>query len=386
MLKLLPQEVSPNVKAEQVRLLYKQGVTIQLLGVFTAFISISIFWNVAKHDLLLLWLFIMTTTSFIRLEVNRRFNKISATSFDINKWANIYVVGTFISGIIWGSLAFLYEPTWPASNQVMLFVIFAGITAGSFNTNSSYFIAFPAFFLPAILSLMFVILQHKFQGYIELSLLFFIYMILMYFSSLKFNNGLANALELRFENEKIAKKLENSNVTLTQLANIDGLTKLHNRRSMDKFLLSKWNEHFDEQNHLTFILVDIDYFKDFNDTYGHALGDECLIEVATALARDIRSKYDMAARYGGEEFALIFSHTDKDTALKIAERIRNYVLSLKIDHKSSKINKYVTISIGVSTVIPQSSGNPLAIINASDKALYDAKENGRNCIKYLDIE
>ena len=128
-------------------------------------------------------------------------------------------------------------------------------------------------------------------------------------------------------------------------------------------------------------MLDIDYFKPYNDTYGHTEGDDCLNYVAQALNKSILRAGDLLARYGGEEFVVILPGSDKDGASKLAERLRKKVESLEIMHSGSKISEYVTISLGVASMIPGDNEGPEVLVSTADKELYKAKAEGRNRVK-----
>lgn len=168
---------------------------------------------------------------------------------------------------------------------------------------------------------------------------------------------------------------------LESMASIDGLTDINNRRRFDEILETEWHRTMRESAALSLIMIDIDFFKKYNDLYGHASGDDCLRAVAQALKKSIKRASDNVARYGGEEFAVILPGTDNESAAMIAERIRSSVESLKIPHGQNKGNDYVTISLGVATVFPLQNTNPLMLIKAADRFLYQAKDEGKNCVK-----
>jgi len=375
---LFPEKPSPAIRGEQVRLLYQQGSAIQLLGILTAVIAVALFWNLADQTMLLLWLAAIVVVYVIRLALNVRFSKIAEGDFDAHRWERRYIAGTFVSGLVWSGLALFCDPAWPVPYQVMLFVIFTGLIGGAFNTNSSVFIAFPAFYLSPVVVLMYVILQQTGVGYIELALLFAVYVAQMHTSSLRFYNRLTQTLRLQFENEELAYSLAHSNEQLLRLAEIDQLTQVFNRRSMDRFLADEWKRHLKDNRALTVLFLDIDYFKEYNDTYGHLAGDHCLSAVAQTLKENIRTDRDMVARYGGEEFAVILPHTECKEARHIAQRIMEDIQDLCIMHTTSRVADELTVSIGITTMVPNPAHEVSAIIDTADKALYDAKRRGRN--------
>ncbi|MEG4858106.1 PleD family two-component system response regulator [Microcoleus sp. K1-B6] len=172
--------------------------------------------------------------------------------------------------------------------------------------------------------------------------------------------------------------LVEANIELQRLASLDSLTGVANRRQFNEDLNKEWQRMAREQLPLSLILSDIDYFKKYNDTYGHLAGDFCLQQVAQAISRAIKRPADILARYGGEEFAVILPNTKAEGALKVAEAMRHEVLNLKIAHAQSAVNKYVTLSLGVFSVVPQDISDPSILIAAADKVLYEAKKQGRN--------
>lgn len=169
------------------------------------------------------------------------------------------------------------------------------------------------------------------------------------------------------------------NRDLEKLSREDSLTGLANRRYFDECLRIEWNRCQRENTPLSLILMDIDYFKYFNDCYGHISGDQCLIQIARALKQEASRPAELVGRYGGEEFILLYPSIDanqiKNTLLRIQKRIN----SLAIPHKASKTNHLVTASLGAATVHPVKSLSPEKLINAADQMLYKSKENGRNC-------
>ncbi|MEM7063485.1 MAG: diguanylate cyclase [Cyanobacteria bacterium P01_B01_bin.77] len=175
--------------------------------------------------------------------------------------------------------------------------------------------------------------------------------------------------------KKNTEALRQQNQELTALAMVDALTQIANRRALDEFLRQAWAA----LNHtpLTLILCDIDYFKRYNDTYGHPKGDECLRLVAQALKTAVKRQPDFVARYGGEEFAIVLPNTSLAGARHVAQNIQTTVRDLKIEHGPSDAGDYLTVSMGIATVSSTAYGSPQALIAAADRGLYQAKADGR---------
>ena len=179
---------------------------------------------------------------------------------------------------------------------------------------------------------------------------------------------------------QLYKQLEAANQSLLELATLDGLTGVANRRRFDHYLNNQWLNLVQEQSPLSLILCDIDFFKLFNDQYGHPRGDMCLQKVAGVLSRTAQKKQDLVARYGGEEFAVIMPHTHAAGAVHVAAAMQAEVRNLEIVHSGSLVSEYVSLSVGVATTIPSFDSSPTNLILAADKALYQAKSEGRNRI------
>lgn len=195
---------------------------------------------------------------------------------------------------------------------------------------------------------------------------------------IKFLEQLAIQLGIAIKQWLLYQQLEQANKKLAQQVTIDELTKVGNRRQFDRYIALEWKRCAREKDPLSLILCDIDYFKLYNDAYGHLLGDRCLKAVAQAITKVTKRPADLVARYGGEEFAVILPNTNILGAKYIAEQIRAKIEALKITHIDSKVNNYVTLSIGVTCCIPNRELSFMALIEAADKGLYKAKELGRN--------
>lgn len=172
--------------------------------------------------------------------------------------------------------------------------------------------------------------------------------------------------------------------TLLHLSSIDGLTGLKNRLAFNKSFDEEWRRALRSGYRISVMMIDIDFFKQYNDSYGHLTGDECVVSVADVLKGTTRRPGDMVARFGGDEFVILLPMTEAQNAADIAEKIRSRVESLKIPHRNSGISDYVTLSIGVVTIMPRQEISLVDLIKQADEALYKAKSEGRNKVVHVD--
>ncbi|MGB3509395.1 MAG: diguanylate cyclase, partial [Microcoleaceae cyanobacterium] len=197
-------------------------------------------------------------------------------------------------------------------------------------------------------------------------------------SEIEFIEHLAGQLAIAIQQSELYQKLETANKKLIQLATYDSLTNVANRRLFDEYLEREWRRMAREKTPISLILCDVDYFKFYNDTYGHQAGDRCLQKVANAIKLQVKRPADLVARYGGEEFVVVLPCTDARGAFHVAEQIHLRLQTLKLVNAGSKVSEFVTMSLGVATTIPIPGYSLDKLIKVADEALYQAKEEGRN--------
>jgi len=208
-----------------------------------------------------------------------------------------------------------------------------------------------------------IILHSKVKVFLEL------------FNQKKLVEEQAKLLELKV---KELSELKEANFELQSLSTLDGLTGISNRRSFDNYIDISLKNCARAEKPISLIMADIDFFKGYNDNYGHLQGDYCLIKIAKTIASNVKRPLDFAARYGGEEFAVILPETDEEGAMVIAETIRKNIEELNLTHEHSSVAPYVTLSLGIETISPKIGYSINELIENADKALYKSKLNGRN--------
>ena len=176
-------------------------------------------------------------------------------------------------------------------------------------------------------------------------------------------------------------ELKGLSYNLERMSNIDVLTDLYNRRFFNEMYQREWYSALRSKVSLAIIMIDVDYFKKYNDTYGHIQGDKCLKAVAEAIQKSVKRPRDIVVRYGGEEFVILLPESDKDGAAHIASTVLSSVDELDLLHLASPVYRKVSVSIGIAAVIPTYNDVPDLLLHMMDDALYRAKKDGRNCFR-----
>ncbi|AFZ42725.1 response regulator receiver modulated diguanylate cyclase [Halothece sp. PCC 7418] len=198
------------------------------------------------------------------------------------------------------------------------------------------------------------------------------------FDQLELIQSVANQLGTLMQRLRTETALKQANEKLQHLVSYDGLTAIANRRRFDEYLDEQWRQGKRDRAELSLILCDLDAFKRYNDTLGHQAGDQCLQQVAQGIEAIVNRPLDLVARYGGEEIAILLPKTSQIGAFQLAEKICTAIKELQISHPDSPVSPYVTISVGVSSIIPRDDCAPKTLIRMADNALYQAKKSGRD--------
>lgn len=340
-------------------------------------------WRGDNGPYVLAWLGLMVVTIVWRAWLARRCRRQIADGFDI-KVAYRYSLSLIPPGALWG-LAGFFAHDGDLTSRVVIVTALQAMTMGGVNTLAIYLPAYLAFTVPALslLSLSLVLSGDRLGIFLAMYGLFFLAS--MTVIGRRTYRSLRRTWELTCEREDLIGALTLAHDQLALRAETDGLTGLANRRRFDDVLNAEFLRFRRSGAPLTLILLDVDFFKQFNDTYGHLAGDECLRGVAGVFQDVFLRPSDLAARYGGEEFAGILPETGHDGAIAVAEAIRARVEALAITHAASAAGDCVTVSVGVVTVSDRSLETPLELVAAADRQLYRAKSEGRNrvCAAHL---
>ncbi|NKB36084.1 MAG: diguanylate cyclase [Gammaproteobacteria bacterium] len=381
-------------------------------GVIVAILVLPLSWYWGNKYYLLTWLLCYCLFSFLRYKLTLT-SLTDATSMEMmQRIRHNYTLMTFLSGVAWGgiSLYFLLINLDYGSVLVILAVSLTATSASLYAIYPSIFasFAFPALLPPTIHLLLLENNTANIYGVLVLS-----FLVLMCISCLRLKMLIMNSVGIQFENIRLLDDIEREKSQVSDLnkqlqsdleelrkrdmqlseekdraehlaekllilSTRDGLTGIANRRHFDEYLAKEWNRAVRSSLELSLILCDIDFFKNYNDKYGHQQGDRCLQQVSSVLEDYTRREGDLAARYGGEEFAIILPDTTHENAITHAEKIRAAIEKEAIPHEASSVANIVTISMGLATIRPDRSVFSSRLIADADKLLYQAKSEGRN--------
>lgn len=336
----------------------------------------------------LIWWLCFSAYIIFRAWASRCFSSLDFEIEDYEAWKQRLLVLALLAGIGWGVGGFLIAADLNPLMQMSVLLILMGVSAASVPLLGVYMNVMLAFQVPALWPYMiWMAYQLGWQNGLLLMFIFAFYVLGIVKSMRRLEDNLTDSLKMQYEYERLASSLNETNQQLQQanekleyMTLIDSLTQIHNRRYFEMQLEKEWKRSIREKHPLTIIMIDIDHFKLYNDTYGHATGDDCLRRVALTLKRAVNRPGDVFARIGGEEFVAMLPGIDTEGAYTVAEAMQHNLQQAKIPHATSPVSEYITISMGIASIQPDSDSTTLSLFKLADKALYKAKEKGRNQI------
>lgn len=361
------------IQEQQIRILYQLSPPNYVLSLIAASILTFVFWGVIDRVFLLAWVLWFFISTSARAYINIVFVRRAARSFDPLFWGRVYAFGALVAGCTWSAIALQFDAQWSGAHQVILWTTLAGLISGSVSTHSYYFPALTAFYAPLLVTFTYLGLSQTDLTYYWLVTLVMVFWGIVHVAGRRFQGVLIASLEVKHS-------LEVANKKLAHLSSIDSLTKLFNRGALDGYLSEQWALAEAEQVEMTIVMLDVDYFKDYNDAYGHVEGDACLVAIAELLSQSLEDLGGYIARYGGEEFILVLPGADESVGLAWAEQVKSLVAQAQIAHKQSQVSQYLTCSFGVASIVPGEDSHYTALVIKADNCLYQAKKSGRNCI------
>ena len=392
-----------------------------IMGTIAAAIIFFIYWHTSVRIAISIWFGVYSLVFLLSYLTAQRFNKIPADQKNYHHILNFHIAGSILVGLLWSSISIFLLNTLDSYENLYILLILSGLVAGAVATNIILLSVYFAFVIPASVPTIFFLLIHDSIQMNLSGIILSIFVLLISSCAHRLNKLVSQSLSYQFDNLQIIDKLEQEKNQVTRsysnlefdlakrkkaeeqlilekekaeklaksllaISTLDGLTGIPNRRHFDATIAKEWNRASRTGTPISLIMCDIDYFKSYNDHYGHQKGDACLIQIATILQENARRDDDMAARYGGEEFAIILPTTNLENAMDLAEQMRKAILELSLSHNFSEVENIITASFGVATIVPRKEQQSNNLVSRADKALYKAKQDGRNCVATISPE
>jgi len=367
----------PSLIQGQIAYLYKNKTLGIWSNILLSGILLAFFWMhlPGQYLALLIWFGLIVTLSIVRFLMGKSFqSQRQYTQVELASWANRHVFFTTLLSTIWGLAGIVFFPNDFPHLVLLVMVLFSVLLAAIPTLAASRIAYYFQIFVTLIPTIILLFLSNDAGHDVVAGAMIVMAITLMLVSNYIY---------------QLLLELQKTQVALQDLADTDQLTQIANRRHFDRKFKVEWRRAMREKTPISLLLIDVDFFKKYNDTYGHQAGDQCLKKIAESLASITHRPADLASRYGGEEFAVLLPVTKQKDAVMLAERLRRKVEALKIEHSATDLG-IVTISIGVSCCEPawdftgktpdkdQKVIFPAMLLTAADNALYVSKEQGRN--------
>ena len=401
------------VKAKEVEILYDQAKVSILAAQSAAIVFILALWGHTPANILIPWIIFFSIFNTGRYTLIMAYFKSANRNENYNIWHRRYLIGTAISGLFWGIIAILILPVEDRGYTALTILVITGLAGGSIGTYAISRPAYLSYATTSLLPLAFILLLQQESTLQTFGILVCVYYFFLSASMFRLNKMMEQVVKLQFENFDLLHQLEQEKDTiaklnheleldikhhikneeelhdakikaeglaesLSKLSIQDALTGIANRRGFDEFLANTWNRASRNKSPVSLILCDVDYFKNYNDFYGHPEGDQILKKIAQTIESLSRKGSDLVARYGGEEFAIILPDADIISAQLVAEKIRTAIQKLAIPHAKSSAGECLTISLGLASLTPHKEVDSALLLEQADQCLYSAKEAGRN--------
>jgi len=374
----LDKPLRPELISKCIELMYFQASNAYSSSIAAGAILGVLFWNRVPHVAIIGWAVCYGIMIAIRHQLGVRFRAAPRRNEDAQRW--LYYFGTVvcICGVIWGAYG-VYLARYADTFQLAVVILALGaLLSGAVTAYSVSMPVYLAFSTPTMLPIGVYLVLSPLSGNRFLGLMVFTWMVFMFFGARRFRRFALESLGYQFENVNLVRNLEELASQLKKLSSVDSLTNVANRRRFDEEFEAALDSAKREGAPLSLILCDIDFFKHYNDAYGHMQGDVCLRSIASQLDAAAQRLGALAARIGGEEFAVIMRQAGVDSGVQLAEELRGAIERLGIEHSKSQVSGYVTGSFGVCSMIPAPGTTGSELLQRADEALYEAKRAGRN--------
>ena len=360
-----------HILREQVAQFEENADKVLAGNLISSLMLVSLIYPAVSARSALFWLLLQVMFNTVRLFMSLHHRRrVLQTEEQVRFRYRHHLLMTIISGLIWGLSAFIIFPEHSSEYQLLYLLVMVGYVASALSLSNLLPLAYPILMLILVICIAprLAALDEPYSTRLIIIILLFAIMMLIV---------VARAFRIQYV-ESISLKLE-----LHQQAYQDVLTRLFNRRYFMERLKEEWFRSIRNQQPISIILLDIDHFKRLNDRYGHQKGDECLVEIAAAMAQSVNRVGDFVARIGGEEFVMVLPSTNQQAAVGLAEKVRERIAAIRFKHQGEPFS--VTVSMGIASVVPPVGSDCERLFNMADLALYQAKENGRNRYEIADL-
>jgi diguanylate cyclase (GGDEF)-like protein len=379
------QTLRPELVSKCLEMVYAQAVTAYTASIVAALFLGALFWNMASTEVIVGWMVAYVVLVVLRHQVYVRFRLQVPGAQSSGRWLRWFELGLLATGVMWGLFSVYLAQHGDPHRLAVVVITLGALVSGAVWAYGVFPSAFLAFSAPAMAPIGVYLIAQGTYGDLLLGLIVLTWLWFMFQGARRFRAFAIESLNFQFENMALMgdlaeqrDKAEELAAQLKALSSLDGLTGVPNRRHFDGEVAHAWDAALRAGHPMSLILCDLDCFKLYNDTYGHPQGDECLRQAASVLSRIAKDGAGTAARFGGEEFAVVLPQGDRTAALGVAERMRSAVEGLRLPHRSSTVGPVVTGTFGVATAMPTPSLSMQTLVETADRALYEAKNAGRN--------
>ncbi|EDY85527.1 ggdef domain protein [gamma proteobacterium HTCC5015] len=376
------------ISHEQVRMLYRRGLISFALEVLTvAFVALWFSDYLPLGEFGIWWLALLVVSSF-DLFCHSVFRAKQPAEPGRGLWYPVYLTCCAIFSVVWSVATIEMMSILPAQGNYACLLVLAAVAGVGVSEvgvrRSSAAVYLLGLFAPVSAWLLWRGVAN------DTGAAWFLmgYGVALWIGSARLAENIRSSLRLQFENQELAgslkrsnNRLQEANQELKHASSTDSLTQVANRRYFEHHLEGEWQRLAREEGDLSVLMVDVDQFKHFNDVQGHQAGDQALVAVAGALQSALRRPADILARYGGEEFIVLLPNTSRSGAMRVAQIMRERVELLELEHPELDDRQHVTVSVGGAHAMVKESATSRGLIAEADKALYQAKKNGRNCVE-----
>lgn len=370
------RNVQLQVNTENARYLLSNGRLVALMTAAYSFIWWCLFTPSLSSNSHLIWLFCMLLLSTVFYFFARIQTELVEDFVPAPQLTRYFSLATS-SGVLWAVGILLFMPELPASERLLLVILVGALLSLVVVPNLLSIRSFNGFSIPLLLALVVSAIGASRTEWVACLVLLLSWGVLNIVLRRAENLVKASFSEGALNKMK-ALELADSHALMRHQSERDALTGLYNRAIFEQTLGLHWRLSSRANTSLSLLLIDVDFFKPYNDHYGHVAGDQCLSKVASLFTQALQREDDIVARYGGEEFVMVLPNTDTKGALQVAARVRTLMAEAKLRHEYSSAAGYVTVSIGISCLIPVAQQSTKEIVDKADKALYRAKQLGRN--------